>query len=301
MNFPPPPTSTGNVLIFGDDRLPHGPLAAEQLFPFAAIEHTPIRIGIALGGGGALGAAHLGVLQELHRRGIRPSIVAGTSMGAIIGAGYAAGIPLSTLSKLAGSANIGTFSRHIFGRKPGIAARRFPDGPALLNSDGIMNIVEQLGGDRHIEDLPRTFAATATDVRSRNQVVISEGSVIEAIRASMAIPAVFPPIRRGREWLYDGGLVENLPIRVAKSLGATHVIAVRIRPERPMRSMRSLTPHVYDLETDPTTLLVSPSLEGFSQWSGKQADAMVEAGRLAAREAIARITRHHTMPVAHAR
>ncbi|QUY63244.1 patatin-like phospholipase family protein [Gulosibacter molinativorax] len=275
----------------------HGPLAAEQLFPFAATENNNIRIGIALGGGGALGAAHVGVLQELHSRGIRPSIVAGTSMGAIIGAGYAAGIPLSVLRKFAGEASISTFSRHIFGRKPQTALRRFPDGPALLNSDGLLHTVERLGGDRNIEDLPRKFAATATDVIGRNQIVITEGSVAEAIRASMAIPAVFPPIRRGRQLLYDGGLVENLPIRVAKSLGASHVIAVRIRPERPLRGMRSLAPHVGDLETDPTTLLVQPKLEGFSQWSAKHVDAMVEAGRLAAREAIAEITRHR-VPVA---
>lgn len=270
----------------------HGPLAGKHLFPFAAKEDTPIRLGIALGGGGALGAAHVGVLLELHNHGIRPGIVAGTSMGAIVGAGYAAGLPLSVLHRTAKQASITTFSRHIFGRKPETATRRFPDGPALLNSDGVLRTIEQLGGDRNIEELPRKFAATATDVIGRHQIVMTEGSVAEAIRASMAIPAVFPPIRRGRQVLYDGGLVENLPIRVAKSLGATHVIAVRIRPERPMRTMRSLAPHVSDLETDPTTLLVSPKLDGFSQWSGKDVDAMVEAGREAARHAIAEITRH---------
>lgn len=260
-------------------------------------EDNPIRLGIALGGGGALGAAHIGVLQELHSRGIRPGIVAGTSMGAIIGAGYAAGIPLSVLLKHAAKANISTFSRHIFGRKPETAARRFPDAPALLNSDGLLRTIEALGGDLDIEHLPRKFAVTATDVIGRNQIVITQGSVAEAIRASMAIPAVFPPIRRGRQLLYDGGLVENLPIRVAKSLGATHVIAVRIRPERPLRTMRSLAPHVADLETDPSTLLVSPKLDGFSQWSSKHVDAMVAAGRLAAREAIAGITKHQLAAV----
>lgn len=293
----------------------HGPIAREHLFPFAAPAApqpgplaiptngaaapaaNPMRLGIALGGGGALGAAHVGVLQELHSRGIRPGIVAGTSMGAIIGAGYAAGIPLSVLRKNALRASIGTFSRHIFGRKPATALRRFPDGPALLNSDGLLRTVEELGGDRNIEDLPRTFAATATDVIGRTQIVITEGSVAEAVRASMAIPAVFPPIRRGRQLLYDGGLVENLPIRVARSLGATHVIAVRIRPERPIRSMRAPAPHVADLETDPTTLLISPKLDGYSQWSAKHVDAMIEAGRTAAREAIAAISRHR-VPVA---
>lgn len=275
----------------------HGRLTSEHLFPFAVNEDNPIRLGIALGGGGALGAAHIGVLQELHSRGIRPGIVAGTSMGAIIGAGYAAGIPLSVLLKHAAKANISTFSRHIFGRKPETAARRFPDAPALLNSDGLLRTIEALGGDLDIEHLPRKFAVTATDVIGRNQIVITQGSVAEAIRASMAIPAVFPPIRRGRQLLYDGGLVENLPIRVAKSLGATHVIAVRIRPERPLRTMRSLAPHVADLETDPSTLLVSPKLDGFSQWSSKHVDAMVAAGRLAAREAIAGITKHQLAAV----
>lgn len=273
----------------------HGPLAAQHLFPFASPapdEDNPIQIGIALGGGGALGAAHVGVLQELHGRGIRPGIVAGTSMGAIIGAGYAAGVPLSVLYRHASTANISTFSRHIFGRKPETAQRRFPDGPALLNSDGLLRTIEQLGGDRNIEELPRKFAATATDVIGRRQVVVTKGSVAEALRASMAIPAIFPPIRKGKQWLYDGGLVENLPIRAAKSLGATHVIAVRIRPERPVRSMRPLAPHVADLETDPTTLLISPKLDGFSQWSSKHVDAMVEAGRAAAREAISEILRH---------
>lgn len=201
------------------------------------------------------------------------------------------------LRQAAVSAKISSFARHIFGRKPATSVKRFPDGPALLNSDALLRTIEELGGDRNIEDLPRKFAATATDVLGREQVVMTAGSVAEALRASTAVPAVFPPIRRGRQLLYDGGLVENLPIRVAKSLGATHVIAVRIRPERSFRAMGQLTPPVADLETDPTTLMIAPKLTGYSQWSSKHLEAMVEAGREAARDSIAQIVKRRVPEV----
>ena len=143
-------------------------------------------LGLALSGGGAYGAAHVGVLQELLARGIRPGIVAGTSSGALVGAAYAADVPLEAIERAA-----------LAFRWSSIARMTLTPRLGLLDSGALADAIHRtLGEDPLIEDLPRRFAAVATDVRTRQAVVIDEGPLNVALRATIAVPGLLPPVRR---------------------------------------------------------------------------------------------------------
>src|SRR5690554_1503029 len=122
------------------------------------------RLGLALGGGGALGAAHVGVLQVLRERGIAPTVVTGTSAGAVLGAAYAVGLDLYELERQVAHASWGTFGT--FTAKPGLG---------LLTADALRETVRAVAGDTAIEDLPVTFAAVATDAETRSPTVLRTG------------------------------------------------------------------------------------------------------------------------------
>lgn len=234
-------------------------------------------LGLALGGGGALGAAHLGVLQELAARHIRPDIVAGTSAGALVGAAYAAGIPLQTLESRLLVADWGAFGRLTL--KPRLG---------LLDPSSLIDTITSFGGQPRIEDLPRRFAAVATDLRTRREVAITDGPLEEALRASIAVPGLFPPVRRGDQLLVDGGLAANLPIAAARQLGASTVIAVRLRPEWERLSIAPSAARIAELEAEPSTIMIRPDLRGMSQWSRTDVSRLISAGRVATAKALDR-------------
>jgi NTE family protein len=228
-------------------------------------------LGLALGGGGVLGAAHVGVLQVLYERGIRPTIVAGTSAGALVGAAYAAGMDPYELETIALRANWSTVGKFT----------RFP-GPGILDTSGLRRTVESLGGDRLIEDLPVRFGALATDVRTGASTLLNHGSVTDALCASIAIPGIFRPTKVGGRLLVDGGLVANLPIEAALRLGARHVVAVRLVPEWDgLPKIRNSTMvHMLEIRTDVT--LIQPKLGGMSKFIPRRLHLLIEAGRHAA-------------------
>lgn len=180
-------------------------------------DHTDrFRPGIALGGGGARGFAHVGILQVLAENGIVPACVAGTSIGALVGAVYAGG----GLERLAASSN----------------EIRLLDIPRLLSPSwslrGVFsgnNVIEWLSGmieQQTFAELDVPFAALATDIDSGERVVLRDGEVSSAVRASISIPGLFTPIVRDGRTLVDGGLVDPLPVGAAHELGAGFVIAV---------------------------------------------------------------------------
>jgi len=180
------------------------------------------RIGVALGSGSARGWAHIGVLRTLEEAGIVPDVICGTSMGAIVGGLYCTG-HIVELEEWACNLTKIRMTRHFdfqFGSGGIIAGRRITEALAKGYRD------------TRIEALPRAFACVATDLDSGHEVWLRSGSLSEAVRASYAIPGIFPPVPRHDRWLVDGGLVNPLPVSLCRALGAEFIIAVDLRTDR---------------------------------------------------------------------
>jgi NTE family protein len=173
-------------------------------------------ISLALGGGGSKGNAHIGVIRALERAGFRIRAVAGTSFGGLVAVFYALGRSPDEIE-----AAFSAFDQsRLFGHNPG-------DGPSLLGISGGVNWLKDQIGDCTFADLRLPCALTATDLKSGREIVLSEGSLVEAILASAAIPGIFP-VRMIGEWeLVDGGVLDPVPVAPARSLAPTlPVVAV---------------------------------------------------------------------------
>ena len=179
-------------------------------------------IGLVLGSGAARGFAHIGVLQVLLGHGIVPEIVIGASMGALVGGCYAAG-RLDTLETWARSLTM----RRIIGY---LDVRI--GGSGLIGGGRLANRLHESIGPTLIEDLPIRFAAIATEVGTGHEVWLTRGSLSLAMRASYALPGVFPPMHVGGRWLVDGALVNPVPVSAARAFGARVVIAVNLDADR---------------------------------------------------------------------
>ncbi len=177
------------------------------------------RVGLALGGGAARGIAHVGVLQVLEEHDIPVDCIAGTSAGSIAGGFYAAGISPQRMEELV---------RDLKWLK--IAAPTLPK-LGFLNFDKIMPwIQETLGGDITFADLRLPFAAVAADIVTGELVVLNEGPLAAAMRASSSVPGIFTPLRYRERLLVDGGILNNLPVSIARRLGGDYIIAVDLIP-----------------------------------------------------------------------
>ena len=179
-----------------------------------------MKIGLALGGGGARGIAHLGVWQRLQELGIPIHCVAGTSIGAIAGAIIAAGRVDEALAWCEMSS---------WKKLPGLIFER-PTTKALLSGRRVEEKLRQIIAAETFADLSMPYAAVATDLNTGEAVVMQEGDLISAVRASMSIPGVFSPIEREGRVLVDGGLVNPLPVSACRALGAEVIIAVDVNP-----------------------------------------------------------------------
>ena len=178
-------------------------------------------VGLALGGGGLRGLAHIGVLKVLEREEIPVFAIAGTSMGGLIGAAYAAGLSAADLEaemlRLARPNEIIKLVDWIPGRG------------SLLRGNKIHSyFVELLGGNRFFSELTTPLALVATDMNSGQEVVLRNGAVANAMRATMSVPGVFAPFVIGNYRLADGGLLNNVPADVTRQLGSSSVIAVDV-------------------------------------------------------------------------
>lgn len=177
-------------------------------------ERERASIGIALGGGAARGAAHIGVLKALEENDRRPDFITGTSIGALIGGLYAFGVDLQDLREAASNL-----------RWLDMAAATLSKFGLLSNAE-LGKLVQGFVGDKHLEDAAIPFAAMATDVHSGEPVVLKQGRLTDAILASTAIPGVFVPHELDGRLLVDGGLVENVPLSPLKEMGAEICVAV---------------------------------------------------------------------------
>ncbi len=179
------------------------------------------KIGLALGGGVARGWAHIGVLQALDKAGIRPDIIAGTSIGAVCGGCSVAG-RLPDLEDFARSMT----RRKMFG---------FLDfnltGSGLISGDKLGERLKLHFNGTRIENLERKFVAVATEIGSGHEVWLQRGNLVQAMRASYALPGIFRPVQLDGRWLFDGAIVNPIPVSVCRALGANIVIAVNLNQD----------------------------------------------------------------------
>lgn len=236
------------------------------------------KIGLALGGGSVRGAAHLGVLEVLEREGIWPDYVAGVSAGSVVGAVYCAGLDLDEIKRLA----LG-----LHWKKLGRVTR-----PRLGFLDGrrLEEYLEEVIGPLQFEELEIPFAAVAVDIVRGEVVVLKEGPVAPSVQASCAIPGIFTPVERGDQILVDGGVLNNLPVSVARDMGANYVIAVDLLPPtiwgaRPRNLFEMFYLSFYALlraahsEAPGADCLIVPAIGKFNWVDFSQVGALIERGR----------------------
>jgi NTE family protein len=188
---------------------------------------TPrVKIGLALGSGAARGWAHIGVLREFADHGIFPDVIAGTSIGAVVGGCYAAG-------KLD---QIEVFARSLTKRRVFALMDLSFSGMSLISGERLKASLEREVKGVLIEDLPIPFAAVATEVGTGHEIWLQRGALDLAVRASYALPGIFEPVRVGERYLFDGALVNPVPVTVCRALGADYVIAINMAADMMYRS-----------------------------------------------------------------
>ncbi|WP_276496395.1 patatin-like phospholipase family protein [Pontibacter litorisediminis] len=276
------------------------------------------KIGLVLSGGGAKGMAHIGVLKVLEEAGIRPDYITGTSMGSLVGALYALGYSASEIEQIALSQDWEMllsnqvplsqiaieekeyYSRYLLELPVNGTRISFPSG--LIEGQALNNLLIRLTRGAHsiqdFEDLPIPFACVATDIVTGRKVVLQRGFLPEALRASMAIPTVFTPIKIGDHMLVDGGLVQNFPVQEALDMGADFVIGVNVggglEPEQKLKSMIDVLVQAtfftsasnLESEKKKTDFLIDilPYLENYKTSSFTDSEKIIKIGEAVARQ-----------------
>jgi NTE family protein len=203
----------------------------------APVERDPrIKIGLALGGGAARGWSHIGVMRVLTAAGIVPDVIAGCSIGAVVGGCYAAG-KLDELEAFALSLTkrrvMGLLDFHL-------------TGSGLIAGSRLQRLLDHDLTNLRVESLPVRFVTIATEFQTGHEVWLTRGPLVQAMRASYALPGVFDPVLLGGRWLLDGALVNPIPITAARALGADIVVCVNLNGE--VRA-RGTVIQSYDAET----------------------------------------------------
>ncbi|WP_295538831.1 patatin-like phospholipase family protein [uncultured Pseudacidovorax sp.] len=193
------------------------------------------RIGLALGSGSARGWSHIGVIRTLEEAGYAPDVVCGTSIGALVGAIYAAG-QLDWLEgwlrKLTWSGVVGMLDLKM--------------GGGLIEGGKLLKFFREHSQDPAFADLPRAFGCVATELATGREVWLREGPVIDAVRASMALPGLFTPAQQDERLLVDGGLVNPIPVSLCRAMGADLVIAVDLNWDLIGRRNRTASPDAHE-------------------------------------------------------
>ncbi|HRZ60098.1 MAG TPA: patatin-like phospholipase family protein [Rubrivivax sp.] len=294
------------------------------------------RIGLVLSGGGARGAAHIGVLKVLEELRVPVDLIVGTSMGSIVGASYATGMSVAEMEEAIGAITTkGLFNDRA--PRADLSLRQKTDDltPYLIPEIGIgkdgvelpkglvtgvalegeLRGLVQVSSARDFNDLPIPFRAVATDIGTGEMVVLKEGSVVRAIRASMSVPGAVAPVTIGKRQLVDGGLVRNLPVDVARAMGADIIIAVNLgtpllKPDE-ITSVLSVTAQMINILTEqnvarslkelrPQDILIVPELGDFSSADFDHLPKAVPIGEAAARQVAGRLSALSLPPQAYA-
>lgn len=190
----------------------------------------PQHVGLVLGGGAARGMAHIGVLEALEANGVRPDFIVGASAGSLVGGLYAAGLSTARMRILAHQLKWWDISRLPMSVSwSTLAALTAPLG--MLDLDRLSDLIRKvLDADPHFHELAIPFAAIATDIATGQSIMLNDGPIAPAIRASCSVPGIFTPVRRNGRLLVDGGTSNNLPVSAVQQMGADYVIAVDLLP-----------------------------------------------------------------------
>jgi NTE family protein len=257
--------------------------------PELPVSDRPLGVGLALGGGFARGFAHLGVLKVLEQNQIPITSIAGTSVGSIIGAAYASGVPLAQIIARCRTIRFRDIRRWRVSRL------------GLASNERLAEIVQRVCGVRTFEELHIPLAAVATDLATGEAVVLTHGSLTDAVRASCAFPGLFEPLRIGSRCLADGGLVAPVPTHAARQLGAQFVLGVSVGMqdsfrEHPTnifqvvsRAVAAAQKHQLDVWERAADLVLRPDVHDLAWDDFERADEAIEAGVTAARQALPRI------------
>jgi NTE family protein len=244
------------------------------------------KVGLALGGGVVRGMAHLGALIALERGGVPIDIVTGTSVGSLIGAFYSTGKPIDELAQLANGLGWRHMIRPVF----------FGDG--LFDFSGLESWLIRQMGDLHFSDLARPFAAVASDIDSWRPVVLREGRVAIAVRASCSVPGLIQPVQWQGHRLCDGGITDNIPVAAARQLGAEYVIGVNIFGGLPHKHRGPLAMGFAALESMvrwsggglvTADCLISPAIDHLSYIRFSHKEQLIAQGMAAAEEKLPEI------------
>jgi NTE family protein len=280
------------------------------------------RVGLALGGGGARGLAHIGVLRVLEEEAIPIHIIVGTSIGALVGGAYASGISPGEMEKRVeeylkspefqssaikaiedaharGELGLGQKIQHYLKNRFYLVQAMFK--PAIMSSEDFEAIINHFIPDIQIEETRIPFRAVATDLVSGEQIVLSSGSLRQAVAASCAMPGAIEPLKEGDKMLLDGGIICLLPSSVARKEGSDVVVAVAVDrdicTEKDFRTAMQIYYRVADImanqlknhELMDADIVICPEVGGLHWSEFSQAMTLIEAGERATRENLDRI------------
>jgi NTE family protein len=249
-------------------------------------------IGLALGGGFARGFAHLGVLEVLERNHIPISCIAGTSVGSILGAAYASGAPLARIIATCKTLRFRDIARWRVSRL------------GLASNHRLGDLIERVFDSRQFEDLRIPMAVVATDLNTGEPVVLTNGNLVDAIRASCAFPGLFEPVEIGTRCLADGALVAPVPTRAARELGAEFVLGVSVgiqdvnrgSPSNVFqvmtRAVCAAQKHQLEVWERHADLVLRPDVSSLAWDDFERAEEAIEAGAAAAHRALPRIQKY---------
>jgi NTE family protein len=253
--------------------------------PNPAAEKRIPAIGLALGGGFARGIAHVGVLKVLEEEGIPIRMIAGTSVGALIGAAYCSGLTIAELEELCHKVRFTTFARWTLSRY------------GFASNDRMVAFLAQTLKAERFEELRIPLAVAATDFNTGEGAVFRSGPIIDPVRASCAYPGMFLPVEIGGRWLVDGMLSHPVPTRPLREMGAERVLAVHLKGQWSKTAPR----HLFDVIgqsfaiaqdmlgpvwRSAANLVIEPDVAGFDYDDFKRAGELIHVGELAMRGAL---------------
>jgi NTE family protein len=224
------------------------------------LKSKKLKIGLALGSGGAKGLAHIGVIKTLEENNISIDFIAGSSIGALIGGFYAATKNIEQIEEIALEVN--------WRQIPSLIDPSLRQG--LLSGEKVKNFIESHIDKIHFKDLKIPFSAIATDLRTGQTVLLTEGEVASAVRASVSFPLIFKPVKQGGKLLADGGLSLPVPVKVVKKMGAELTIAVNLEADYFANGQNSNF-GFYKIANNSINLL----RYHLSDWNSKNADIVI--------------------------
>lgn len=235
------------------------------------------KIGLALGGGAVLGAAHIGVIRALEDMNIEISYISGTSVGAFVGALYAFGNTAKDIERIAVNLSWMDIS--------GIAVLK----SGLLSNAKLGKLLGKSLGEKKIENAEIPLAILATDITNGDKVVLDKGTIAQAVMASTCIPGVFSPVEFDKKLLVDGGIVENIPIDTVKNMGAEYVIGVDLNAIKTYQKPDTILDVIINsfhftlkalarFQTEDADLLITPDLSKFNMVNTGQIKELIEQG-----------------------